>query len=122
MATPEEKDGMDEINTRLDTLITSINDEIETMKINLNGEVNKQIKINKENNITTLTEMLKKITVIKNDLNSGEITNSSVLSNPNYEEINQLFAGGRQRTNRKKKTKRRKTNKRRNTKRRRSRK
>ena len=122
MATPEE-DAMNKINARLDSLITSIEDEIETMKNKLDGEVNNQLKTNIENDIRSLTGMLEKITVIKNDLISGEIkSHSQVLGNPNYEKIDQIFSGGRRRTNRKRRTKRRKTNKRRKTKRRRARK
>ena len=45
MATPEEE-AMNKINARLDSLITSIEDEIKTMKIKLDGEVNNQIKTN----------------------------------------------------------------------------
>ena len=122
MATPEEE-AMNKINARLDSLITSIEDEIETMKNKLDGEVNNQLKTNIENDIRALTGMLEKITVIKNDLISGEIkSHSQVLGNPNNEKIDQIFSGGRRRTNRKRRTKRRKTNKRRKTKRRRARK
>lgn len=122
MATPEEKDGMNEINTRLDTLINSIKDEIEILdfkltQMNLQPETILEIKAQ----ITSLTKDLETMVVIKNDLNSGEITNpSSVLNNDTYIKMDNFFSGGRRRTN-KRRTKKRRT-KRRKTKRRRARK